>query len=364
MRNASTRSLRAPIGVPLAVALILCGSGLPPGGRGLAAASGSGSLTIYTSRDEGEVKSVTAEFTRQHPEYAEKVQYLILGAQDSVDRIRAESGNPQGGFLWGGTPQTLAQLAREHLLEPYTPTTIDSAAFNPEYRDAERRWWAEILLPEVIIYNSDLVKPEDAPKDWPDLLDPRWKGKILIRDVIVSGTMRSIFDAFIYRRWKETGKYDAGYDDLLRLDANTVNYAANPNDLYLKLDRGIGEITLWNLQDVFIQSISNHRPWGYVMPTSGAPTLTDGVGVIANPDQEAAARAFEDFLLEPKTQADLCARYYQIPAGKTSTAAPEWLAGVHLKVMEVNWREVAAHEKEWMAYWQNNIKGKGRARHG
>ncbi len=250
------------------------------------------------------------------------------------------------------------------LLEPYTPATLDTTDFNPQYRDPERRWWAEILLPEVIIYNQDLVKAEDAPKDWSDLLDPRWRGKIVIRDVLVSGTMRSIFDAFIYRRWKAEGKPDAGYDDLLRLDANTVNYAANPNDLYLKLDRGIGEITLWNLQDVFIQSITNHRPWGYVMPASGAPTLSDGVGVIANPSQEAAARKFEDFLLDPKTQADLCARYYQIPAGKTSGNTPEWLAGVHLKTLEVDWSEVAAHEKEWMAYWQSNIKGKGRERHG
>lgn len=358
------KSLRASARILMAAALLLGGSGaLPPGGRTPAAPAGSGDLTIYTSRDEGEVKSVVAEFTRQNPEYAGKVQYLIMGAQDSVDRIRAESGNPQGGFVWGGTPQTLAQLAREKLLEPYTPATVDTTAFHPQYRDPDRRWWAEILLPEVIIYNTDLVKAEDAPRDWSDLLDPRWKGKIVIRDVLVSGTMRSIFDSFIYRSWKATGKPDAGYDDLLRLDANTVNYAANPNDLYLKLDRGIGEITLWNLQDVFIQSITNHRPWAYVMPASGAPTLSDGVGVIVNPSQEEAARKFEDFLLDPKTQADLCARYYQIPAGKTSGAVPEWLAGVHLKIMEIDWTEVAAHEKEWMAYWQNNIKGKGCGRH-
>ena len=359
------RLVRAPAGMLVAAALILAGSGaLPSSGRGLAAPASHQNLTIYTSRDEGEVKSVVAEFTRQYPEYAERVQYLILGAQDSVDRIRAESGNPQGGFLWGGTPQALAQLAREHLLAPYTPATVDTATFNPQYRDPDRRWWAEILLPEVIIYNTDVVKAVDAPQDWPDLLDPRWKGKIVIRDVLVSGTMRSIFDAFIYRRWKETGKPDQGYEDLLRLDANTVAYAANPNDLYLKLDRGIGVITVWNLQDMFIQSITNHRPWGYIMPASGAPTLSDGVGVIVNTAQEASARKFEDFLLDPKTQADLCARYYQIPAGRTSGATPQWRAGVHLKTMEVDWTEVAAHEKDWMAYWQNNIKGRGRHRHG
>ena len=60
-----------------------------------------------------------------------------------------------------------------------------------------------------------------------------------------------------------------------------------------------------------------------------------------------------------RTQATLSARYYQIPAENIAGLKPEWLAGVRLKAMEINWSEVAAHEAEWMAYWQNNIKGKG-----
>ena len=62
-----------------------------------------------------------------------------------------------------------------------------------KYKDAEGRWFGEILLPEVIMYNNKALTPEQAPKDWDDLLKPEWKDKIIIRDVAASGTMRSIY---------------------------------------------------------------------------------------------------------------------------------------------------------------------------
>lgn len=329
----------------------------PTGSSPSSASDASGALTIYTGRDEGEVKDVIARFEKKYPET--KVSYVILGAQDALDRLRAEKGNPQAGFLWGGTPQGLDQAANEGLLTAYTPSTIDAESFPKTSRDVDKRWWAEMLLPEVIIYNTDLVKPADAPKDWSDLGDPKWKGKIVIRDVMASGTMRSIYSSIVYNPWKKDGKPDAGYDLLRKIDANTVNYAANPNDMYLKMDRGVGSITLWNLQDFFIQTVTNNRPWGYVMPASGAPVLTDGVGIVAGSKQAAAAKKFEDFVLDPETQSYLVGKYYQIPAGKISGDKPKWLADLNLKTQDIDWSVVAQHEKEWMGYWQSNIKGKG-----
>ena len=51
------------------------------------------------------------------------------------------------------------------------------------------------MTPEVIAYNSNAVSAADAPKDWADVVDPKWKGKVLIRNPVESGTMRAIFGA-------------------------------------------------------------------------------------------------------------------------------------------------------------------------
>ena len=315
-------------------------------------------LTIYTGRDKDEVSHVVDLFTQQHPQYKGKVETVILGAQEALTRLRAEQSNPQAGFLWGGTLQGLQQAAREQLLAPSSPTNAN--LIDASRKDPQGLWYAEMLLPEVIVYNHDLLKPEQAPRDWDDLVTPAFKGKIVIRDVMASGTMRTIFSAMIYRQAGTDGSPDTGYAWLKKLDANTITYAANPDDMYFKIDRGVGTVTLWNLQDALIQPLKNKRPWSYVIASSGVPVLVDGVGIVNNPKSMKAAQDFENFLLEPKLQAQLARDYYQIPAMEVPDAdKPEWLMKLNIKEMKIDWDLMGQKEAEWMGYWSRNIKGKG-----
>jgi iron(III) transport system substrate-binding protein len=315
-------------------------------------------LTIYTARDKDEVAHVVELFTDKFPQYKGGVTTITLGAQAALDRLRAEKSNPQAGFLWGGTLQALQQAAIEGLLAPSHPAA--AGLIDTSRKDPMGRWYAEMLLPEVIIYNHELLKPEQAPKDWDDLLTPAFKDKIVIRDVMPSGTMRTIFSAMIFRQYAATGSIHAGYDWLKKLDANTVIYTPTPDDMYLKLDRGVGTVTLWNLQDALIQPLKNNRPWSYVIPTSGVPVLIDGVGVVNNPQTMQAALDFENFLLEPQLQAQLAKDYYQIPAIRIADAdKPEWLAKLTIKEMPIDWAVLSQQQTDWMNYWSQNIKGKG-----
>jgi iron(III) transport system substrate-binding protein len=130
--------------------------------------------------------------------------------------------------------------------------------------------------------------------------------------------------------------------------------------MYLKLDRGVGVLTLWNLQDALIQPLRNNRPWSFVMPASGAPILLDGVGVVNNPRSLRAAQDFLNFLLEPQLQAQLAREYYQIPAMRIPESdKPEWLAKLTIREMKLDWEAMSRHEAEWMDFWAQNIKGKG-----
>ncbi len=322
------------------------------------ATSESDRLIIYTGRDKDEVAAVVRKFEEKFPKYKDKVDTVILGAQAALDRLRAEKSNPQAGFLWGGTLQGLQQAAAEGLLASSKPVHGD--LIDASRQDPEGRWHAEMLLPEVIIYNHDLMKPEEAPKDWDDLITPAFKGKIVIRDVMPSGTMRTIYGAMIYRQYANTGSEAAGYDWLRKLDANTAIYTPTPDDMYLKLDRGVGTITLWNLQDALIQPLKNNRPWSYVIPQSGVPVLLDGVGVVNNPKSMAAALEFENFLIEPELQLQLARDYYQIPAIQVPNAGkPEWLSKLTINEMKIDWPLMSQKQTEWMDYWSQNIKGKG-----
>src|SRR5688572_22521657 len=115
-------------------------------------------LTIYTGRDKDEVALVVDLFTKQYPQYQGKVQTVILPAQDALTRLRAEQSNPQAGFLWGGTFQGLQQAANENILAPSNPA--HGNLIDASHKDPQGRWYAEMLLPEVIVYNHDLLKPD------------------------------------------------------------------------------------------------------------------------------------------------------------------------------------------------------------
>ncbi len=101
----------------------------------------------------------------------------------------------------GRYPAGLAAGASEDLLAAWQPSF--AGEMEARYKDAQGRWFGEILLPEVIMYNNKAITPEQAPKDWDDLLAPQWKDKIIIRDVPASGTMRSIYSSMIQRLSKD-----------------------------------------------------------------------------------------------------------------------------------------------------------------
>ncbi|TDB96792.1 extracellular solute-binding protein [Micromonospora fluostatini] len=323
------------------------------------AASGNGGgaeqITIYTARDKKVADFVVEKFTAKYPEYQGKVEILNIGAQEILERVRAEKANPQADVWWGGTQQGLAAGAAEDLLEPWQPSFAEK--MDAQYKDAEGRWFGEILLPEVIMYNNKALTPEQAPKDWDDLLDPQWKDKIIIRDVAASGTMRSIYASMIQRLSPDGSNPQPGYDWLKRLDANTGSYAANPADLYLKLSREQGVLSAWNLQDVLLQANQSNMPFGFVMPASGAPVLVDGLAAVKGGNSEGAQK-FIEFLFDDTLRADLAKDYYQIPAVEIADQ-PEWLAQLDLRPMNVDWDVIAKNETEWINHWNSQIKNKG-----
>lgn len=313
----------------------------------------SGYLVVYTARDQAVVDKVVEMFNEEYPDI--QVDVLTMGAQEILERVRSESGNPVGDFWWGGTQSAFMQAVEEDLLEPYTPSFDD--AIEPEHKDPQSHWYGEMLLPEVIMINSDVLTKETAPQDWDDLLEEEWKDEIIIRDVLPSGTMRTIYSAMIYRQ--DPNESEPGYEWLKKLDANTKEYAQDPTNLYLKLARQEGTVSLWNLQDILIQAYSNNQPFDYVYPKSGAPILVDAVGIIKDAKNKENAQLFYEFLFDPDTVVELSEETYQIPSRNDidPESMPDWYKELNLKELDLDWEVLTENEMDWMEYWDNNIKG-------
>lgn len=325
----------------------------------LAAGCGSESreaLVIYSPHGKEMLSAFEQVFEEAHPDV--DVQWIDMGGQNAYDRIRTERERPQASIWWGGASTAFDRAAREGLLEAYRPTWAD--AVDPETHHPEDMWYGTFLTPEVITFNSRTVPADaDLPKDWDDLLDPKWKDRILIRYPLASATMRTIFGAMIMR----FDTVEEGYAWLARLDMNTKTYTADPTQLYLKLAREEGDVSLWNMPDIFLQQQENGYPFGWVLPASGTPVLTDGIALVKNGPNLARARQFYEMATSEDAMIIQSQSYFRIPTRKDldESRLPEWVTASEIRPMELDWERLATEGPAWMQYWDENIKGRGEA---
>lgn len=315
-------------------------------------------LIIYSPHGPDLLGLVEAEFEHRHPDV--DVRWLDMGSQDVYDRIRSEAANPQADVWYGGPDTILSRGAAEGLLAPYRPawaTAVPAAS-----RREDDLYFGLYRTAPVLVYNEDAVSAEEAPHDWDDLLDPRWRGKILIRDPLASGTLRTLFGMILARSVNETGSTEKGWQWLRRLDAQTKEYVFNPALMIEKLTRQEGLITVWELTDMHWQR-QRGRPLAFHYPASGTPIIDDSIGLVAGAPHPQPARAFIDWVGSPEAQRLAAREAYRLPARTDLPAEelPAWAQDVlaHMVPAEVDAELITRHGAEWMAHWDRKVRGRG-----
>jgi iron(III) transport system substrate-binding protein len=300
-------------------------------------------------------KDILSEFEKKfEEEYGIDMEFLDMGSQEILDRVRSEKNNPQADVWWGAPQVNFNQAKQEGLLAEYKPSYAD--ALDEMYYDEDWMWTGTSITPEVILYNSNEISKEEAPKDWDELLDPKWKDELIIRYPLASGTMRTIFSAMIYRTYKDTGSPEEGYEWLRKLDENTKEYSANPEIMYNQVAKGVGTLSVWNMPDTVMLAKEKGYPFDFVIPESGTPVLTEGIAIIKGAPHPNAAKAFYEFVNTPEAAKLLAEKYYRIPTRNDVKDLPEWISNTEIKPMEIDWETFQEKQEEWMEYWDNNIK--------
>ncbi|RDW20797.1 extracellular solute-binding protein [Oceanobacillus chungangensis] len=298
---------------------------------------------------------ILSEFEKQfEEEYGIDMQFLDMGSQEILDRVRSETNNTQADVWWGAPQVNFDQAKEEGLLAEYKPSYADS--LDELYHDEDWMWSGTSITPEVIMYNTQEIDAEDVPKDWDDLLDPKWEDEIIIRYPLASGTMRTIYSAMIYRTYKETEDTTEGYEWLSKLDENTKEYSANPELMYNQIAKGVGSLTVWNMPDTVMLAEEKGYPFDYVIPESGTPVLTEGIAIIKDAPNPKAAEAFYEFVNTKEAAQLLAETYYRIPTRSDIEDLPAWISETEIKPMDIDWALFQEKESEWMEYWDTNIK--------
>ena len=315
-------------------------------------------LVLYSPHGRDLLTLVERNFEQHHPEI--DVRWLDMGSQEVYDRIRSEAANPQADIWFGGPDTIFARGAAEGLLQAYRPDWADSVP--AESQGADQLYFGLYEAVPILVYNSEAVSDQEAPHDWEDLLDERWRGQLIIRDPLASGTMRTAFGHVVARSIAETGSPDAGFEWLRQLDAQTKEYVVNPALLFEKLTRQEGLVSIWELTDLlFLQQ--RGAPLDYHFPSSGTPVIDDSIGLVEGARHADEARAFIDWVGSRETLLLTAKEAYRLPARTDlpNSDLPVWAqeARQQIRRAAVDWQLMAERSSEWMALWDRQVRGRG-----
>jgi iron(III) transport system substrate-binding protein len=134
-----------------------------------------GDLVWYASMAIDTAKPMLDAFSKVYPFI--KVKLVRTGTAQLINRIRTET--LAGRWLFDVVGVSAIQvLAEQDILTPYF--SPEREAYPGTFKDPQGRWTATYNNNLVLTYNKDQVSEKEVPKDYGDLLDPKWKGKILM----------------------------------------------------------------------------------------------------------------------------------------------------------------------------------------
>ena len=134
-----------------------------------------GKLIWYTSTNVTESKPLLDDFEKQYPFI--KGEIFRASGEKTLNRIitEARAGRSEFDIV---TISEVDALIEAKLLAPYR--SPEAKSFIPEFKDPNGYWTAIYINYASIGYNSKILSEKEAPKQWEDLLEPKWKGKFAI----------------------------------------------------------------------------------------------------------------------------------------------------------------------------------------
>ncbi len=222
----------------------------------------AGEITAYTSLEEDDAKVYLEAFAKEAPDI--KVNMLRLSTGDLGARILAEKSNSRHDVIWGWAVTQMVDPRILEMIEPYKPKGIE--AVKTSFKDPQNRWFATTGYFAAFCVNTEVLKKKNLPmpSSWQDLLNPVYKGQLIMPNPASSGTGYLQISSILQMKGEEEG-----WKFLHELDKNMGQYIKSGSKP-CKLTR-VGEYAVGaSFAFVAVKSINKGYPIKLVIPSEGA----------------------------------------------------------------------------------------------
>src|SRR5258705_903355 len=250
------------------------------------AAKKEAKVILYASMDLPVGEHLGKAFEAQYPGIAMQIERS--GSERLFQRIDQEFGSNirAEDVVNSSDASHFITWRKNGWLAPYVTEDI-AQHFLPEYRDPDGMSATTRIYLSSIAYNTNLVKPDDAPKSFADLLDPKWAGKMVKGHPAYSGTiMTATFQIVRELGW--------GYFE--KLATQRIMQVQSSTDPPKKLALGERAVMADGNDYNLLQLKDAGQPVEPIYPTEGTPTITGPTGVFKSAPNPNAARLFQNWL--------------------------------------------------------------------
>lgn len=257
-----------------------------------------GKLLWYTALNIKDADMLTKRFEEKYPFV--KSQTLRLGTFQLLTKIQTEA---RAGAFKGDVIEIAGVTG--HILKKdgvFAKYTSPESRFYPDsVKDPDQTWTSFFINTHVLVYNTNLVKKDDLPRTFQEIINPKWKDKVVMSE-----------DFDIYGMMLKVMGRDKGLDFMRRLAAQGVGI----RDGYTLAVQGVasGEVPLGlNLYGTRTEEFKKKSAPVDWIPMEFVLASLEPLAVSANAANPNTARLFVDFLLSKEAQG-LMRQRFRIPS--------------------------------------------------
>ncbi|GGE37881.1 hypothetical protein GCM10007276_14120 [Agaricicola taiwanensis] len=259
----------------------------------VAAAKKEGKVVFYNNLQPDGIEPILRKFRARYPDIS--TEHIRLGSNPLNERFGTEynAGRHLADVVITIADQNFYKGIESGWAEKWSPPEAKSYA--PEWIVDDMLFTTQQLR-EVIIWNTNLVKPGEEPKEWKDLFDPKWKGK-----VAMNPPWRSIPTQQLIVYWEDKLKLG---DTAQMFKDNNVRFFEGSAGIIQAVVRG--DVAIAELTDLSVYGmLEDGAPLGFVYPDSGFPLSVNRMFVAKHAPHPNAAKVLGNWLLSLEGQTAL-----------------------------------------------------------
>ena len=298
--------------------------------------SSNNQLIIYSGRSESLVGPIIEQF---EAETGIEVQVRYGGTAEMAATILEEGQNSPADLFYAQDPGGLGAVQAEGLLTTLPEEILSQVP--ARFASADKQWVGISGRARVVVYNTDMLSPEDLPDDLWEFTEPEWKGRIGLAptngsfQAMVTG-LRTIWGEERTREWLEG------------MIANEAIYYEKNTPIVAAVGAGeveVGFVNHYYLYRFLAEEGEGFKARNYFLPGGGPGSLimVSGVSILKTADHPQAATQFIEYLLTTDAQQYFANETYEYPVIEGVTIDPTLLPLTELdaQAVEINLGDLA-----------------------